>query len=216
MRIYKSDLSRAIVKATGLPIKTSRRALQAIIGAMSDALGAGEPIRISGFGKFHLKTLAARTGRHPRTGERCDIPRRCTVGFKCFKGLKAHLNGGAGARTGPILPGVPGAERRSENRREDLPMGRACVRISGIPVCEFPIKDLSGNGSCILIEAQSVILRNIRIGQEIEVHIPSSDPDHKTVMQRSKITHITRQEAQDRYPGHVLVGVTIIDRLPSS
>ena len=94
-----------------------------------------------------------------------------------------------------------------------LPMGKAVVRISGIPVCEFNIRDVSGNGTSILVEADSVVLRNLRVGQAIELHMVYVGQECKAVLQRSEIVHMTHQSEKDAYPGHVIVGMKVIDTL---
>ncbi len=214
MKITKTDLFRAIAAEAGISRRASVQATKTVLDTMMESLAAGDEVRIGGFGKFHVKTLAARTARHPRSRTQISVARRRSVGFKCFQGLRQRLNPSAELTPLSADHRTEKTEQRREDRQEILLAGRACVRISGIPVCDFPIKDLSGNGSCILVEAQSMIMRNIRIGQEIELHIPSTEYNHRPVLQRSQITHITRQGEKDRYPGYVLVGVRVLDRLP--
>jgi len=103
-------------------------------------------------------------------------------------------------------------ERRSEERGESIPECRAVVRISGIPVQQFKLKDISQNGTCFLVAEDSAILRNLNVGQEIEIQFRFPTANHPTVFHRSEITHITRAQ-QAAYEGYRLVGVRILSRL---
>ena len=96
-------------------------------------------------------------------------------------------------------------ERRSEERDESKSECHAVVRISGIPVQQFKLKDISQNGTCFLVAEDSAILRNLNVGQEIEIQF-------RTVFHRSEITHITRA-LQGAYEGYCLVGVRILSQL---
>ena len=103
-------------------------------------------------------------------------------------------------------------ERRSEERGESTPECHAVVRISGIPVQQFKLKDISQNGTCFLVAEDSAILRNLNVGQEIEIQFRFSAADQPTVFHRSEITHITRAP-QATYEGYRLVGVRILSQL---
>ncbi|MGD2009579.1 MAG: PilZ domain-containing protein [Desulfobacterales bacterium] len=103
-------------------------------------------------------------------------------------------------------------ERRSEERDESMPECHAVVRISGIPVQQFKLKDISQNGTCFVVAEDSAILRNLNVGQEIEIQFRFPAANHPTVFHRSEITHITRAP-QATYEGHCLVGVRILSQL---
>ncbi len=209
MHMNKSRLAKIVSDQTGMPGSLSLQVLNAMTVSISRALASGDAVKISGFGKFHVQTRKSRSGHNPRTGQKIEIQSRRIVGFKCFQQLKNRLNGmpvPAGTRID--LP-----ERRVEADRRSLPQGRAVVRISGIQVCEFSVKDISGNGTGFLIARDSVVLRNLRVGQEIEIHMVFAEGRQHSTIQRSKIAHITHPKADGPYHGHVLVGLQIIDRI---
>jgi len=52
----------------------------------------GEPISISGFGRWSVRQKAPRTGRNPKTGEEAMITARRVVSFKPSKILRDELN----------------------------------------------------------------------------------------------------------------------------
>ena len=88
----KNDLVDAVAEQTGLAKSDAARAVEALLGAVTDALRKGETVTLSGFGSFVAKTRAARTGRNPRTGESIAIPASRAPAFKAGKGLKDALN----------------------------------------------------------------------------------------------------------------------------
>lgn len=55
-------------------------------------LRSGQPVSISGFGKFELRWMNERKGTHPRTGEEITIPGQNKVVFKPFKSLREKVN----------------------------------------------------------------------------------------------------------------------------
>lgn len=213
MSVNKTQISTAIADQTGLSKNRSSKAATAIVEAIMASLASGDDVKIASFGIFYPQTLKARKGRHPKTGQSITIQKRKTVRFKCYKQLRDRVNMDLhGAEADALQPSMD-LDRRQEVRMDDLPQGKAVVRISGIPVCEFNIKDVSGNGTSILVEENSVVLRNLRVGQDIELHMIYTDRSRKAVMQRSKIAHITHQSAEDAYPGLVMVGMKVIDTL---
>ena len=88
----KNDLVDAVAERTGLARSDAARAIEAVLGAVTDALKAGDTVALSGFGSFVAKTRAARTGRNPRTGEALAIPASRAPAFKAGKALKDALN----------------------------------------------------------------------------------------------------------------------------
>jgi DNA-binding protein HU-beta len=88
----KNDLVDAVAERTGLARSDAARAIEAVLGAVTDALKAGDTVALSGFGSFVAKTRAARTGRNPRTGETLSIPASRAPAFKAGKALKDALN----------------------------------------------------------------------------------------------------------------------------
>jgi DNA-binding protein HU-beta len=84
----KNDLIDAVAERTALAKSDAARAVEAVLGAITESLQKGEAVTLSGFGTFATKTRAARTGRNPRTGEAIQIAASNVPGFKAGKGLK--------------------------------------------------------------------------------------------------------------------------------
>jgi integration host factor subunit beta len=66
-------------------------AVDAILGAMNEALARGHRIEVRGFGSFTVVHRAARVGRNPRTGDPVLVPQRRVPMFKVGKSLRAAL-----------------------------------------------------------------------------------------------------------------------------
>lgn len=65
--------------------------------SMREILGGGEPIKLSGFGKFDLRKKEQRPGRNPKTKEEIPITARRVVTFKPSQKLKARVENYAGS-----------------------------------------------------------------------------------------------------------------------
>lgn len=61
------------------------------------SLEQGEPVKMSGFGKFELRDKADRPGRNPKTGEEVVISARRVVTFRPGKKLKVYTKAYVGA-----------------------------------------------------------------------------------------------------------------------
>jgi DNA-binding protein HU-beta len=90
--VNKNDLIDAVAERTGLAKSDAARALEAVLGTLTEALQRGDAVVLSGFGTFQAKVRAARSGRNPRTGEAIAIPASRVPAFKAGKGLKDALS----------------------------------------------------------------------------------------------------------------------------
>ena len=88
----KNELIESVAERTGLAKSDAARAVEAVLGTLTEALKRGDTVALSGFGTFLSKERAARTGRNPRTGESIAIPASRVPSFKAGKGLKDALN----------------------------------------------------------------------------------------------------------------------------
>ena len=84
----KTDLVEAIAEQTGMTKVDSERALSALIGVISKALGRGQSVQITGFGTFEARKRAARKARNPQTGAEIDVPATTVPAFRAGKALK--------------------------------------------------------------------------------------------------------------------------------
>ena len=69
----KTELIAAVAEKTDLSKKDADAAVSAVLGAITDALKAGDKIQLVGFGTFEVRNRAAKQGRNPRTGETMTV-----------------------------------------------------------------------------------------------------------------------------------------------
>jgi len=73
--------------------KEASEAVEAVLDGIADALGRGEDVNFTGFGKFHVSERGPRQGVNPRTGERITIPGGKVPKFSAGAGLKSKVKG---------------------------------------------------------------------------------------------------------------------------
>jgi DNA-binding protein HU-beta len=90
--VNQANLIESVADATGLSKADATHAVQELFQKIAAALGAGDEVRISGFGIFAVAERAAREGRNPRTGEVVTIAAGKTAKFRPAKPLRDSLN----------------------------------------------------------------------------------------------------------------------------
>jgi integration host factor subunit alpha len=80
--LTRMDLSEAVFREVGLSRNDSADLVERVLELMSDALVAGEQVKISSFGTFSVRDKAARVGRNPKTGEEVPIHPRRVLTFR--------------------------------------------------------------------------------------------------------------------------------------
>jgi DNA-binding protein HU-beta len=78
----KTDFIGAVAKKTGLSKVDAKKAVEAFIKTVGDAVKKGEKVSLLGFGSFTVVKKAARKGVNPKTKNPIDIPARKVVKFK--------------------------------------------------------------------------------------------------------------------------------------
>ena len=87
----KTELINAIAENAGLSKADSKKALDATLNAISDALKKGDKIALIGFGTFSVSERPSRTGINPRTKEQITIAAKKAVKFKAGAELNVAL-----------------------------------------------------------------------------------------------------------------------------
>ncbi len=88
----RSNLIEIVSSASGITKAQATDAVDAMFGAISDALKGGSEVRLIGFGTFSSVIRSASEGRNPRTGEKIQIAASRQPKFKASKVLKDALN----------------------------------------------------------------------------------------------------------------------------
>jgi DNA-binding protein HU-beta len=73
--------------------KEAAEAVEAVLDTISSALGRGESVNFTGFGKFSVAERGPRQGVNPRTGERITIAGGRVPRFSAGAGLKSRVKG---------------------------------------------------------------------------------------------------------------------------
>jgi integration host factor subunit alpha len=88
----KKNIIEAIHDRIGFSKRETTALVDAAFERVTTALAKGEPVMISGFGKFSVHRRKAKKGRNPQTGETMVIPERKVVTFKVSRVLKERIN----------------------------------------------------------------------------------------------------------------------------
>ena len=91
----KADLVKQVAERAQLDAAAARRAVDAVIDGISERLGAGEDVILTGFGKFSVVQRAERDGVNPREpGSRIRIPARRSARFTPGTQLRSAVAAG--------------------------------------------------------------------------------------------------------------------------
>lgn len=88
----KTELIEKIAAGSGLSKADSKKALDATVAAIKDALVAGDKVALVGFGTFSVNERPAREGINPSTKQKIQIAAKKTAKFKAGAELTDALN----------------------------------------------------------------------------------------------------------------------------
>ena len=88
----KAELINAIAEEAGLSKVDAKKALEAVVKSVSDALVAGDKVSLVGFGTFSVSERAERSGINPATKETITISAKKVAKFKAGAELSASIN----------------------------------------------------------------------------------------------------------------------------
>lgn len=78
----KTDLINEIAAKAELSKVDAKKALDACLESISQALANNDKVTLIGFGTFSVTEKSARTGINPQTKQKIEIPARKAVKFK--------------------------------------------------------------------------------------------------------------------------------------
>ncbi|MBU3814197.1 MAG: HU family DNA-binding protein [Candidatus Bacteroides intestinipullorum] len=78
----KSELINAMAAESGLSKTDAKKALDAFISVVTNAMKEGDKVALVGFGTFSVSERAGRTGINPSTKQPIEIPAKKVVKFK--------------------------------------------------------------------------------------------------------------------------------------
>lgn len=88
----KSELIEKIAATAELSKADAKKALDATVNAIKDALVAGDKIQLVGFGTFAVSERPAREGINPATKQKIKIAAKKVVKFKAGAELSDAVN----------------------------------------------------------------------------------------------------------------------------
>lgn len=87
----KSEFAKLIADKLGLSVNKAEEILNVVFDSIPEIIKK-EPLNITNFGSFEVKTRAARNGINPQTKQPIKIPARKAPHFKAGKGFKDAVN----------------------------------------------------------------------------------------------------------------------------
>ncbi len=84
----KGEFVDKLATKTGLTKKDARKALDAVIELITDALVSNEEVLLTGFGKFEARARKESNRINPQTQKRITVPKKVVPAFKPGKNLK--------------------------------------------------------------------------------------------------------------------------------
>jgi integration host factor subunit alpha len=91
--VTKADLVEKVYERLGFSKKEAADLVEMVFDLLKESSTKGEKVKISGFGKFVVRSKTARIGRNPQTGEQITISARHVLTFRPSQVLKAMING---------------------------------------------------------------------------------------------------------------------------
>lgn len=87
----KTELTSAVAEKAGLTKVDAKKAIDATIAAITEALKAGDKVALIGFGTFAINKRPERQGVNPQTGKAIKIAAKKLAKFKAGAELEAAI-----------------------------------------------------------------------------------------------------------------------------
>ena len=92
MALTKKEIINMLCEHSELPNNDCTRIVESFFDTIKSELKKGNPMMVSGFGKWTVKSKKERKGRNPQTGKDLIIKARKVIAFKPSVVLKDALN----------------------------------------------------------------------------------------------------------------------------
>jgi integration host factor subunit alpha len=92
-KLIKAHMTQLLIARVGLNKPDAQAMVDGFFELITQALGKGEAVGLSGFGCFQLRDKRARPGRNLKTGRAIPIAARRVVLFRASRTLKCRLCG---------------------------------------------------------------------------------------------------------------------------
>lgn len=102
-------------------------------------------------------------------------------------------------------------DRRGEPRTRIDEIYTVELACSDLPfVYKFKIWNLSSKGTCIVVRDDSEVLKQLKVGDVLEMTYSTTDTPNRPESLGTEIKHITKDEG-GRFKNHTLVGLQILE-----
>ena len=103
-------------------------------------------------------------------------------------------------------------EKRSEPRITlDQPYSVEINLGRPIPIFQLKLRDISGHGSCILVQENSSILNHLNVGQELKMKYWTESRTEPRGYIRAQVKHISKPD-EGAFRNHYLIGMFIQEK----
>ena len=92
MALTKIEIVDMLNEHIGIPKVECTRIIESFFDIIKSELDKGNPVMVSGFGKWTVKAKRERKGRNPQTGEDLSIRARKVITFRPSAVLRDTLN----------------------------------------------------------------------------------------------------------------------------
>lgn len=92
--LTKAEMADNLSEKTGINRREAKQLVELFFAEISNALIAGEVVKLSGFGNFELRNKRQRPGRNPKTGEEIPISARRVVTFRAGQKFRRRVGEG--------------------------------------------------------------------------------------------------------------------------
>ena len=142
----RTELVGKVSDLAGLTKHDAEKAVDAVNYAITSAVRANEPVRITGIATLKARDRAARRGRNPQTGAPVRIKATKGIGFAAGAQLKKDLNSrGPLAKPASLAVVKPSAAkavpaRKAVPAKKAVPVRKAVPAKKAVPVKKAPAK----------------------------------------------------------------------------
>ena len=89
--MHKNELIKRVATQSQVPHQTVARVMNEALRTITEEVGEGRRVVLTGFGTFELRQRSARRGVDPRTGEDITVPATRTPGFTASSTFKQRV-----------------------------------------------------------------------------------------------------------------------------
>jgi DNA-binding protein HU-beta len=95
----KNEWIAQVAKQANVSQVEAGKILNTALDVIARTLASGEKLTLTGFGTFEVRNSSARTGTHPRTGQKIKIPARKRPAFTAGTALRGAVTAKSNGRS---------------------------------------------------------------------------------------------------------------------